>query len=1225
MNFSIFRKLITFSIFVSVFLLFLSSVFLAEAASDKTAMGVKSRMLKGENIPVIITLKDQPSFKTVSKENAVISMKSHALGSQEKLSTLLKDKKDRGKADKIKQFWIVNAIAVNASPELIEELSKRDDVARIELDSEVHILEDFSAQVSQGQIDSATSEIKRINTTKVWELGIDGTGINVSVIDTGINASHPDIAGRVIKGYDFVNNDADPADDNGHGTHVAGTVGGNGSGGTTTGVAPNVSLFGVKVLDSAGSGSESNVISGIEWSVSNGANVISMSLGGGYWADSNCDSDNPLVATAINNAIALNVVVIAAAGNVDNSGVSSPGCISSTIAVGAVDSNDVIAYFSSIGFSMRDHGVVAPGVDIKSTVPSGSCTNCDASGYKLLSGTSMATPHVSGTAALLLHAAGKNSSTLTPAQIKNILESTSVDLGTPGKDNTYGAGRIDVFAVVATSFDIIPPYVTANPTGYLDGNSAAKNGTTITLNATITDAISGVKNTGVKNASVNISSINASLTNVSLVLNSGFWTNNSVIVNASDGVYYLNITTYDNVNNVNNSIRLIVTVDNTPPNIINTSSTPSQIEAGSGTSILRTNVSDNTSGVARVIVNLSTIGGSSGSAMTLVNGTSLNGTWQLTVNTTSVGTFSLPVNATDGAGNSENMNILLNVTDTTPPVIEWARAAPDSIKPDGIESAALKVSTLDFANVSNIQNVTVNLTQLGGNASQELQNNSGIWQINTITTYTNRSGSLVRLPVNVTDARNNSNTSANILLGIKAQVDARAGNTTQFNFTVDSTIFNASITIPSSTGISGSLLVAPVELPSLDGLTSAGVALNFSNLTFDKSLKIEIEYNSSFVAGNESRLRLWFYNTTSSSWEITGNSSVDILNRKVSGYTSHFSVFAPLSDTTPPAISGISTSSITTSSAAISWTTNEASQSLVRYGTTSGGYTSALNDTANVTSHSIQLTGLSASTTYYYIVNSTDQSGNSAESSEGSFTTSSSGGNGGGGSGGGGGGGGGGGASGENASNIEVKEKYDLHIFKDKVTSYKFSNSSNPVLFINITGNINAGEINTAVEVLKNTSTLVNIPAPGIVYKNINIWVGTSGFAVLKNLKNAEITFRVKKDWINENNPGNIAFYRYDSQWVRLPAQKVKEDAGFEYYLSTTDKFSPFAITLEKVAATGEGTASSTAVIPDETEQKPAPVPVGTTGFNDILSFTTINLALITIILAAVYILKRNR
>ncbi len=183
------------------------------------------------------------------------------------------------------------------------------------------------------------------------------------------------------------------------------------------------------------------------------------------------------------------------------------------------------------------------------------------------------------------------------------------------------------------------------------------------------------------------------------------------------------------------------------------------------------------------------------------------------------------------------------------------------------------------------------------------------------------------------------------------------------------------------------------------------------------------------------------------------------VNKTVTGYTSHFSVFAPLADVTPPVISGVAVPSITTGSAAVTWTTDEALRGSVRYGTGSGVYTSAEEETSNVTSHSVQLTGLSAGTRYYYIVSSKDRSDNTANSTEMSFTTSSSGGSSSSASGGGGGGGGGGGASAENATNIEVKEKYDLYIFRDKMTVYSFTNRSNPVLFVNITGNVSAGEV----------------------------------------------------------------------------------------------------------------------------------------------------------------------
>ncbi|MCZ7404449.1 MAG: S-layer protein domain-containing protein [Candidatus Methanoperedens sp.] len=190
-----------------------------------------------------------------------------------------------------------------------------------------------------------------------------------------------------------------------------------------------------------------------------------------------------------------------------------------------------------------------------------------------------------------------------------------------------------------------------------------------------------------------------------------------------------------------------------------------------------------------------------------------------------------------------------------------------------------------------------------------------------------------------------------------------------------------------------------------------------------------------------------------------------------------------------------------------------------------------------------------------------------------------------GGAGGGGGwGGGGGGPSGENASNILVKEKYDLHIFKDTATSYAFTNSSNPVKFVNITGNVNAGEINVAVEVLKGTSTLVNVSPPGVVYKNVNIWVGTSGFAVPKNIKNATVEFVVDKRWIAENNIKSVTLLHYDTtnkEWVSLPTSRIKETTTEDYYQGETDRFSPFVIS-------GGNSQESALSIPAQTAPAPA-------------------------------------
>ncbi|MFA4934495.1 MAG: PGF-pre-PGF domain-containing protein, partial [Candidatus Methanoperedens sp.] len=188
--------------------------------------------------------------------------------------------------------------------------------------------------------------------------------------------------------------------------------------------------------------------------------------------------------------------------------------------------------------------------------------------------------------------------------------------------------------------------------------------------------------------------------------------------------------------------------------------------------------------------------------------------------------------------------------------------------------------------------------------------------------------------------------------------------------------------------------------------------------------------------------------------------------------------------------------------------------------------------------------------------------------------------------GGGSGGGGGGGTSSENYTNVESKEKYDLHIFKNNVTSYKFTHSD-PILFVNITGNVNAGEITTLVEILKNTSYLVKTPAPGIVYKNVNIWVGTSGFAVPRNIKEAIITFRVKNSWLAENNIQAEEIFmlnRAGDAWNKLETKVTGMDDKYTYMESKGGAFPNFAISGIKGIAVATSTPVPAAMIETTTK-----------------------------------------
>ena len=274
--------------------------------------------------------------------------------------------------------------------------------------------------------------------------GSGAAGVKVAVIDTGIDCSHPDLAGNCFFGAKYVSGSNN--DEHGHGTHVAGIIGARDNGFGVIGVAPEAVLYAVKVLDKNGSGSFSSVANGIVWAIKNKMQVINMSLGG--------SSGSQALHDAVKAAWDAGILVVSAAGN---SGccdrVLYPAKYPESMAVAAVDESDTRASFSSTGAEVT---VAAPGVKILSTVPTGSCALCDKSGYRALSGTSMATPHVAGAAALLL------SRGHTAAETWGQLAGTTKDLGYAGWDTLTGWGRIDALAAT-TQAPYFPPIVDTEP------------------------------------------------------------------------------------------------------------------------------------------------------------------------------------------------------------------------------------------------------------------------------------------------------------------------------------------------------------------------------------------------------------------------------------------------------------------------------------------------------------------------------------------------------------------------------------------------------------------------------------------------------------------------------------------------------------------------------------------------------------------------------------------
>ncbi len=291
---------------------------------------------------------------------------------------------------------------------------------------------------------------QQIKADQVWAEGINGEGVNVVILDTGVDSSHIELSDSIKGQKDFVNNDDIAEDPNGHGTHVAGIITANGvyknidGNNDATGVSPGAGIYMLKVCDASGSCYEDDMIAAMEYAVNSlDAKIMSISIGGGNFGD-HCDSD-PLAAK-VNWVVDNGFTVVVAAGN-EGKGVSSPACASKAIAVGAVDKNGIVPYWSNRGPALD---IVAPGVDILSTYSCLAAGDCSYYWYAYMSGTSMSAPHVSGVVALLL----ETKPTATLDEIKNALYSTASPATKCYKCTRWSGGRCRSQGVVECTPEI---------------------------------------------------------------------------------------------------------------------------------------------------------------------------------------------------------------------------------------------------------------------------------------------------------------------------------------------------------------------------------------------------------------------------------------------------------------------------------------------------------------------------------------------------------------------------------------------------------------------------------------------------------------------------------------------------------------------------------------------------------------------------------------------------
>jgi hypothetical protein len=318
-----------------------------------------------------------------------------------------------------------DALALSVDPAGVDQL-----IARLSANPQVAYAEpDYRLHLARTPNDPRYNEqwaLPQISAPAAWERST-GTTVRIAVVDTGVYAEHPELAGRVLPGRDFVYDDDDAADDNGHGTFIAGVIGAAGDDGVgVAGVCWSCQILPVKVMDAEGNGGASDVAQGIRWAVDQGAQVINISVGG---------PRNPTVLRdAIAYAESRGALVVGAAGNeaLDGNPIEYPSAYASVLAVGATTRDDRHAVFSNYGEQLD---LAAPGVAITSTT----WTPGAAASYATADGTSMATPFVAGVAGLLLSV----NPALTAEQLRQLLLASADDVAAPGWDVYTGAGRVN--------------------------------------------------------------------------------------------------------------------------------------------------------------------------------------------------------------------------------------------------------------------------------------------------------------------------------------------------------------------------------------------------------------------------------------------------------------------------------------------------------------------------------------------------------------------------------------------------------------------------------------------------------------------------------------------------------------------------------------------------------------------------------------------------------------
>ena len=457
--------------------------------------------IKAEPIEVMVLMKARYNHTKAERRDYVVKeLTAFAEASQHDLMVTLKELEQQGLVSSISCLWSANAISFTATEEVIQMLTERNDIESITPVKNYQCIPEAETTTEVTDISryAIAPNLTQVNAPDVWEQGNEGQGVLVAVIDSGVNYNHADIADHLWDGgedfphhgWDFANNDDDPMDDYGHGTHCAGIVCGDGTAGLRTGAAPGATLMCIKCTDNEGHATSVNMVKGMEFAVEHGCDLISMSMG---VAQAEV-AEREMFRRTCEALLDAGIVGVFPAGNehnlqhlcpiplnvrvpgscpppyLDPDQMVNPGGLSCAICVGSVDENDTVASSSSEGpvtwqdtefgdyayepgIGLIRPDVCAPGVIIWSLDYE------HLYDYDFMSGTSQATPCVAGIVALMLH----ENPELTPAAICKILEETSLRL-TPTKSNRTGVGRVDALAAVTAAAEWTPTAINENCT-----------------------------------------------------------------------------------------------------------------------------------------------------------------------------------------------------------------------------------------------------------------------------------------------------------------------------------------------------------------------------------------------------------------------------------------------------------------------------------------------------------------------------------------------------------------------------------------------------------------------------------------------------------------------------------------------------------------------------------------------------------------------------------------